>query len=216
MLTADMMELRLAKPEGFMFKPGQFIQLEIPELPGQVVLRSYSLASHPTDQEIALCIKIIPGGKGSTFASGLTPGVPVIFRGPEGRFVVSPEHHAVKTFVATGAGVAPIMSMIRDEIYKESNERIRLLFGLRYEQDIFWREQLEDLASRSSKFSFSITLSQPGTAWSGLRGRVTDHIREFDITGDWYLCGSLPMVKDVRAFLATAQVSTKQIHFEIF
>ena len=153
-LTSDMLELRFGKPDGFIFKPGQFIQVHVPDQLAQVVLRSYSLASQPSDDYLALCVKIVPGGKGSTFFSNLVEGQTVNFRGPEGRFVVAPEHSPVKIFVATGAGIAPIVSMLEDEISKQSNQRLHLLFGLRYEHDIFWLDRFERLAAASSNFSY--------------------------------------------------------------
>lgn len=216
LLTPDMLELRLHKPEGFTFKPGQFIQIQIPDQFGQAVLRSYSLASHPSADYLALCVKIVPGGKGSTYFSQMSEGQQLSFRGPEGRFVVLPEHSPTKVFVATGAGIAPIMSMLEDEIAKPSNERLHLLFGLRHDHDVFWTEHFERFSSISKVFTYRLSLSQPSATWTGDRGRVTDHVSDVPKTGNWYLCGSLPMVKDMRTILAQAGLPMKQIHFEIF
>lgn len=211
-----MLELKLAKPVDFEFKSGQFVQLYVPEGSGQSILRSYSLASPPQTAELLLCVKLVPHGKGSTYIANLAVGEDVTVRGPEGRFVVAPEHSAQKTFVATGAGIAPIISMLEDEVTKPYNERLQLIFGVRSVSDVFWKERLECLAKKYSLFSYCITLSQPSGDWAGGRGRVTEHIAQFAPAGNWYLCGSLPMVKDVRVLLTAQGVATKQIHFEIF
>lgn len=215
-IASNMLEVRFAKPAGFIFKPGQFIQVHIPEGLGRIILRSYSLVSHPSSDYLALCIKLIAGGKGSSFFSSLAEGAEITFRGPEGRFIIMPEHSPVKVFVATGAGIAPILSMLEDEVLKSTNERVHLLFGVRHDDEVCYTERFESFKAVCSNWTYAITLSQPSEHWKGQRGRVTEHISSLPFAGDWYICGSLPMVKDVRALLTQAGMPNKKIHFEIF
>jgi CDP-4-dehydro-6-deoxyglucose reductase len=138
------------------------------------------------------------------------------FRGPEGRFVCQETHYPHKVFIATGAGIAPIMSMISDRV--TTTDKIQLLFGVRAEEDIFWTERLQAWEKVSANFSFILTLSQPSSMWSGKTGRVVDYITSFVQTSliEYYLCGSLDMVKDARVNLVGQGISTKNIHLEIF
>lgn len=219
-LTHDMWEFVLEKPVDFVFQAGQFVQFLIPDASApQAVLRSYSIASAPTDETLMFCIKMLPeekNGKASKYLPTLNLGDTITFRGPEGRFVVAPESVRPKVFVATGSGIAPIRAMLYDEIFRFKNESLHLLFGVRSQHDVFWKEEFDDLCQQSKSFSYSVTLSQPENGWSGARGRVTEHLTTLPADADWYLCGSLPMVKDVRAYLTQAGVPSKQIHFEIF
>jgi ferredoxin-NADP reductase len=216
-VTADMLELVLAKPAGFSFQAGQFVQFEIPDLASATpALRSYSIASAPGAEHLLLYVKIVPGGKASEYLRKMQVGETVSFRGPEGRFVVAPEHAPIKTFVATGSGIAPIISMLEDDANKPYPSHMHLVFGVRHENDVFCKERLEALKSTCAHFSYTLTLSQPSDAWTGGRGRVTEHLVNLPKEGEWYMCGSLPMVKDVRAILTKAGVSSKNMHFEIF
>ena len=215
-IARDMIELVFSRPENFTFKAGQFVQFFIPQEMGEVLLRSYSISSHPEADQLEFCVKLIPNGKGSTFFSKLELMQPATIRGPEGRFVCLPEHAPDKIFIATGAGLAPIISMISSEVDNEKNKQIYLLFGIRTEEDIFWLERFEHLKSEYENFDFNITLSQPSEQWSGWKGRVTEHLPEVKDMANYYLCGSLGMVKDVRTLLTAKGVSMKSIHFEIF
>ena len=214
-IAEDMFELRFTKPKDFDFIAGQFIQLQIPEGEG-FTLRSYSLSSTPDDAYIELCVKILPDGKASAHFLKMAEGSLLTFQGPLGKFTCSDKADG-RYFVATGAGLAPIMGMIRDELPKNGTE-IHLLFGVRGEDDMFWMDRLEELKKKYEFFSYQVTLSQPkpNGGWAGLRGRVTEHLLHHLITHQYYLCGSAPMVKDVRAQLLENGIPSGQIHFEIF
>lgn len=214
-IAQDMFELRFTKPHDFHFITGQFIQLQIPE-GDSFVLRSYSLSSTPDDEYIELCVKILPDGKASKYLLEMTEGSPLTIQGPLGRFTCVDKAEG-RYFVATGAGLAPIMGMIRDELPKNGTE-IHLLFGVRSEDDMFWIDRLEELKKKYEFFSYHVTLSQPkpNGGWAGLRGRVTDHLLHHLIKHHYYLCGSAPMVKAVRAQLLQNGIPLERIHFEIF
>jgi ferredoxin-NADP reductase len=215
-IAHDMLELVFSRPENFTFKAGQFVQFFIPQELGEVLLRSYSISSHPEADQLEFCVKLIPQGKGSTFFNKLELLQQATLRGPEGRFVCLPEQSSDKIFIATGAGLAPIMSMVSNEVENEKSKQIYLLFGVRTEEDIFWLERFEHLKSEYENFDFNITLSRPLESWQGWKGRVTEHLPEVKEVANYYLCGSLGMVKDVRTFLVAQGVQMKNIHFEIF
>jgi len=57
-----------------------------------------------------------------------------------------------------------------------------LLFGTRYEQDIYYRDEFERLAAEHPNFHFLPTLSRGSAEWKGLRGYVQEHVKA--IVGD--------------------------------
>ena len=76
-----------------------------------------------------------------------------------------------------------------------------------------FRNELEVISMAASGSAlpaarYLVTLSQPQqTGWPGLRGRVTDHLKDGTLSIDWmhtefYLCGSSVMVAETRALLA--------------
>jgi len=214
LIAADILELRLSKPEGFSFVAGQFTQFLIPRETGPV-WRSYSIASTPADPYLEFCVKILPEGLGSDYLSRIEAGGQIQCKGAAGRFVSPPPSELF--FVATGVGLAPIMSLITDEIRNKKTDReIRLLFGVRHRADIFWRERLDQMAADSPNFSYVITLSQPEAGWDGSTGRVTEQLPDLAAGRSYYLCGSQEMVREVKTILAGRGVSDQDIHFEIF
>ncbi len=218
LVTPDVAVFRFSRPADFAFQAGQFVQFKIPHA-SQFVWRSYSVASAPSAPYLDFAIKIIPGGIASEYLKKLNPGETIIFTGPEGRFVTSSDLPSRKVFIGTGTGLAPIMSIIADRVEAGlPDEHLELIFGVRMEADIFWAEELQKLAGMCPNFKHIITLSRPeNDSWSGARGRVTAHINNETGGGtEYFVCGSLPMIKDVRAILLANQVPMKQIRFEIF
>lgn len=214
-LNTNTFEVHLAIPEGFQYVPGQFIQIIIPETNNKLT-RSYSLASITTDGHLELCMKIVPGGTTETYFQHLKPGDTVTIRGPFGQF--THKEHTSVGYVATGVGLAPIMGLIRHDLYvKKQTEPIHVWFGVRSESDLFWLERLETMARDFPFFTYTLTLSQPTSTWSGQKGRVTDHlVKNIPPCEAWFLCGSASMVKEVRALLQEKSVPEALIHQEIF
>ena len=116
MISRDIMELRFEKPEGFSFNAGQFVQFAVPQ-EGGPVYRQYSISSIPAEENhLEFCAKILPEGKASKYFLILNEGDSVSISQAKGVFVCQPHHRKRKMFIATGAGAAPIMSMIEDQL----------------------------------------------------------------------------------------------------
>lgn len=214
-IADNVLELRFDKPDTLIFQAGQFVQLVVPK-DGKEITRSYSISSIPTESYFELCVKVLPNGVGSTYLSIADINTEISFTGPLGRFINN-DVDIPLTFVATGVGLAPIISIIEDELQnKKKIQPLRLIFGVRSEADIFWLERLENLKNNFVNFSYQLTLSQPSETWTGLRGRVTEYISGLDTNAHFFLCGSAEMVKDVRGQLLTSGVLNTNLHLEIF
>ena len=217
-LTPDILELHFEKPADFIYQAGQFVQWTVPDGTSGRILRPFSLSSAPADDELEFLLKVLPDGRASTYAANLRIGDNLRLEEPKGKFIIETAKPHLY-FIATGAGLAPIMAMMRDELQnKKTDAEVRLLFGVRSEDDIFWADRLESLRSRYTNFSYTITLSQPkpNNGWSGLRGRVTDHVLHHLVNHQFFLCGNAAMVKDMRQLLIGNGIEAAQIHFEIF
>lgn len=207
-LTHDVRELELAlrEPPRLSFKAGQFISFDVPKH-GLLhpVVRPYSIASPPSiDDRVTLVFNLVQGGPGSQYLYGLRTGDAVRFKGPAGSFYLREDANRHMLCVATGTGIAPLRSMIATELERQRPNPVTLFWGLRYERDLYYRDELEALASRFPRFSFVTCLSQPGPDWPGVRGRVTELVQErVSSVRDLavYLCGNGAMIKDVTALL---------------
>ncbi len=214
-IAKDVFSLKFEKPKEFTYKAGQFVQWIIKD-ENKNTLRSYSLSSTPEDNYIEFCIKYVEGGKASELIKRMDIGYELEFQGPQGRFTTSGEEPSL-FLIATGAGLAPIIGIIEDELKnKKITKKIHLLFGVRHKEDIFWLDRLSELKFSHKNFNFDICLSQAHENWKGLSGHVTDHLNNHSKDHHYFLCGNLEMVKDVRIQLTKDDVESKHIHFEIF
>jgi NAD(P)H-flavin reductase len=206
-LTADVrvLTLRLIEPAVMRFEAGQFVSFEI-DRPGErfAMTRVYSVASPPSrDTEIELLFNLVPGGPGSTYLFGLRQGDVVHFKGPAGTFVLHEPSNRDLLFVATGTGIAPLRSMIH-AVAPVGGRRIRLIWGMRSEDDRYYQEEFDALAKTCPQFSWIVTLSQPSAAWTGRTGYVQEIVREEVLSVDRlevYVCGGSAMIKDVVALV---------------
>jgi len=213
-LNSDTIYLQLKKPENYDFLPGQFLQTFFED-----VKRSYSIFSKPSSETLDLCIKCLEGGKASEIFKNISVGEEITISSPMGHFIIT-EEDIERTYIATGSGLAPVVSMIKTSLEDYGHKsKIYLLFGLRHEENIFYKTELEELSAQYPNFSFDITLSRPSENWKGNSGRVSVYLPEKIVTrknNHFFLCGSPEMVKYVRKLLIENDVDMKKIKFEIF
>jgi ferredoxin-NADP reductase len=120
--------LRLPPGERMEFRPGQFVSCLLPLGDRPPLIRPYSMASSPEDEELELCLNLVPGGLGSPYLLGLAPGTVVRLTGPWGTFVLDRAPDAEAVFIADGTGIAPIRPMIRRALATAAHA-VHLLHG---------------------------------------------------------------------------------------
>ena len=206
----------LNDPPEITFQVGHTIMIYIEE----GVNRSMSIASTPAvKNELVMCWDVSPMGKGCQWLLSKNVGDSVEFMGPLGVFLYNHEstHNAV--FVATGTGIAPFYSALNEFLPTGTMPKTTLYWGLRHEEDLFWNEQLTNLANNNPAFEYKVCLSQPSESWSGRKGHVTSYVmnEETDFANtDFYLCGSGKMVTEVVELLTAKNVPKEQIKRELF
>ncbi len=210
---------KLQFPEGkqFHFIAGQFVILNMIDFEKKQQRRSYSIASSPIHSDyIELCVKILPDGKVSSCLDTLPVGSHVELDGPYGKFVVDKEQDKELIFIGTGVGIAPLRGMLFDLFEKGHKAPVWLFFGFRYENDFLFKEELSALEEQYHNFHFLPVLSRPGeTAAPDLdTGHVTGIIPLYiknPANKIAFICGSLPMVKDVVVCLEGIGMTKEQI-----
>jgi len=197
------------------FKAGQFVSFtEV--LRGKKITRPYSIASLPAGNRFELCLNRVEEGIFSPHLFDMKPGDSVEMTPPLGFFVIrNPDRPAV--FVATGTGIAPFRPMVPEYLSHPEAKDLTLIFGVRYEPSLYYRDEFAGLAERHPNFHFWPTLSRPDPTWTGRAGHVQPHLleaigdrRDLDV----YICGMKAMVDDVRAIAKELGFDRKQIIFE--
>ena len=139
------------------FLPGQFVSLKVNE---EGLRRSYSLASMPGGKKIELVIDVTPMGVGSKYIIGLDVGDTVEVLGFMGRFILNEESLKLKEgviMVATGSGIVPFRPIIEELLVKRNYQgSVRLIWGMRYEKDLFWIKEIDKFQRDFDNFHFDI------------------------------------------------------------
>ena len=217
--------LAIVEPEdGIAFKAGQYIQLEIPKykLSSAPEFRAFSMASTPAEhKKVELYVGLVEKGIVSTYVHDfLKEGDELVMRGPFGDFYYQDSDREI-VMIATGTGLAPIMSILRFMRKEKIQRKTVLFFGTRMKEDLYCMEEIENLEKELSGFSHVPTLSREPeeSGWKGERGRVTDLIEKYVSEGtdlDVYICGNADMVESCLTLLKKKGIPEAHVYFDKF
>lgn len=204
----------------FGFVAGQWLSVKSTTPEGEEIIRAYSIASPPSENgRFAFCLNRVQDGFMSNYLCELGEGSDITFQGPFGNFILHPPMRDT-LFIATGTGIAPFRSMLHWLLAEQSRylgHQLSLLFGVRCEEDIYYRDEFEALATEHAKFHFLPTLSRGGREWKGLHGYVQDHVPGIVGTrADMhaYICGLDRMVSANRNLLKSLGWDRRQVLYE--
>ena len=213
-------EFEVSGVSHFGFVPGQWLSVKTTTPGGEEMTRAYSIASPPTENgNVAFCLNRVQDGFMSNYLCNLEVGETISFQGPFGDFTLRPPLRDT-VFIATGTGVAPFRSMLHwllAEKERHQDRQFWLLFGARRQQDLYYRDEFEQLATEHGNFHFQPTLSRAEEDWPGLRGYVQQHLGEIvGMRTDMhaYICGLEKMVQANRDLLKTLAWDRKSIRYE--
>jgi len=197
--------------------------------------RAYSLANHPGEPGIMLNVRIalpppsaapsVAPGIVSSYLFSLKPGDQVTVSGPFGAMHAADSKREM-VFVGGGAGMAPLRSLILDQLIGIGTKRpISFWYGARSRREIFYADQFDALAKAHPNFRWTVALSepQPDDGWSGPRGFIHEVLYEHLLKDhpepeecEYYLCGPPLMIKAVLRMLDDLGVPPENILFDDF
>jgi ferredoxin--NADP+ reductase len=130
---------------GFRFRNGHFVMLGL-EVEGRPLLRAFSLASANYDEHLEFYSIKIPDGALTSRLQHVEPGHRVLVsRKPTGTLLVDNLLPGKRLYLlATGTGLAPFMSIIRDPATYEGYQQVVVAHGVRRVSDLGYRGVIED------------------------------------------------------------------------
>ncbi len=222
-VTHDMRSLvvRLVEPTKIKFFPGQYVDFTIP---GTEEVRSFSMSNTSSMESglLEFVIKIYPDGAFSQFlADKVSVGDRLDINGPYGMFMLRDNPRADLVFLGGGAGMAPILSLLRSMSERGITRKARFYYGARTRQDLCFEDELRDLETTLPDFRYIPALSEPTEqdAWDGEVGMITEVVErhEADLEGtDAYVCGPPPMVEAALALLPELGVDDERVFYDKF
>jgi len=230
-LTYDIKEVLLAlEGQEIEFQAGQYVQLVVPPYGdiAESVQRAYSMSSRPSDKKrVELLVRLVPGGIATTWVHKfLKQGQQVEVVGAFGEFHIH-DTPAAMICVAGGSGMAPFKSMLyhMNETGAYPEKEIWYFFGARSLRDMFYLDEMRELAARWPRFHFVAALSEPKPEdnWTGETGLITDVLDRY-LQGkvdagkglEGYLCGSPGMINACINVMKKNGMGEDKIYFDKF
>jgi propane monooxygenase reductase subunit len=217
-LTHDIQRLVLSGGK-LEYKPGQYVDIKIPDTDE---VRSFSMANLPGDH-LELMIKVYPDGKFSSLLQDgkIKEGQELEVTGPYGVFTLRKNSDRPLLFIGGGAGMAPILALLRSLADQGSTRPAVYYYGARGPGDLFHQDELKELEQRLPNFRFVPALSDcdEQEEWSGERGLITDVVERCEEElgeVDAYLCGPPPMVDAAIALLDAKGVPESRVYHDKF
>ncbi|MES1926898.1 ferredoxin--NADP reductase [Salinisphaera sp. T31B1] len=136
------------RDEALRFDNGQFVMIG---LSGEAIgerkplLRAYSIVSANYEEKLEFFSIKVPDGPLTSRLAHLKVGDEVLVsRKPTGTLLITDLHPGRNLFLlATGTGLAPFLSIVRDPDTYERFERVIVVHGVRYENDLAYRALFE-------------------------------------------------------------------------
>jgi propane monooxygenase reductase component len=206
----------------FKFFPGQYVDIHVP---GTDQTRSFSMANTSAREsgQLEFIIKVYPDGLFSQFLnSQLKVGDRLELTGPFGVFTLRDAPDTDLVFVGGGAGLAPILCLLRSMAERGIDRKAVFYYGARGQRDLCFEAELRALESALPGFRYVPALSDeaesPGT-WRGEHGLITDVVQRLAgslARAHAYVCGPPPMVEAAVPLLTRLGAPEKHVYFDKF
>jgi ferredoxin--NADP+ reductase len=218
--TDRLFSFRVTRPQSLRFRSGEFVMIGLMGDTGKPLLRAYSIASPNWDEELEFYSIKVPDGPLTSKLQHIKVGDEIILRPkPVGTLV----HDALLPgkrvwFLATGTGLAPFASLMRDPETYEKYDQVIMMHTCREAAELeYGRQLVADLQNDeligdmvAGKLHYYPTTTREETAHMG---RITDNLTSGKVFADLGLpqmnpaedramvCGSLAFNVDVKAVL---------------
>ncbi len=218
--TDRLFSFRVTRPQSLRFRSGEFVMIGLMGDNGKPLLRAYSIASPNWDEELEFYSIKVPDGPLTSRLQHIQIGDEIILRPkPVGTLVhdaLLPGKHI--WFLATGTGLAPFASLMRDPETYEKYDQVIMMHTCRDVAELeYGRKLVEDLKNDEliGEMVEGKLLYYPTTTReeSPNMGRITDNLSSGKVFADLGLepmsperdramvCGSLDFNLDVKKVL---------------
>ncbi len=221
--TDRLFSFRVTRPRSLRFRSGEFVMIGLPDERGKPILRAYSIASPSWDEELEFYSIKVPDGPLTSRLQHIRPGDQIILRPkPVGTLVLDALRPGRRLwFLATGTGIAPFASLLRDPETWERFEEVIVMHTCRRVAELeYGRQLIEGLPQDpliGEMVAGRLRYYPSATQEPFVRGgRITDALASGKVFADLgippldpatdraMVCGSLAFNLDVKAILEAA------------
>jgi len=215
----SLFSFKTTRNAGLRFRSGHFVMLGL-EVEGRPLMRAYSVASAHYDEHLEFYSIKVPDGPLTSRLQNIKPGDSVyVSRKPTGTLLLDNLLPGKRLYLlASGTGLAPFMSIVRDPDTYDRFQHVVAAHGVRFVRDLGYRAYIEDELPRHELVGEQASqqlLYYPTVTREPFRnqGRITTLIESGKLSSDLGLpaldpehdrvmiCGSPAMLKDVVTLL---------------
>jgi len=213
--TGDTKSFRFKKPDGFQYRDGQWMYVNI-KVNGVIKMHHFTISSSPTEDFLEFTKKIT----NSDFSQALdhmTGGEWAKINGPYGDFTYAGENLKIGALTG-GIGITPLRSICRYCADKKLPTSIVMLYSNKTEGEIVFRDQLDEMTASDPTLDIKYVLTrQPD--WKGLSGHIDGERIKAQIPDYkdriFYICGPPGMNQALKKALGNL-IPESQIKMEDF
>jgi ferredoxin-NADP reductase len=226
MVAERTMSFRFAKPAGWSYRAGQFVDITLldpPETDAEGNLRGFSISSAPREGVITITTRL----RDTAFKRVLQRmplGTRVKIEGPFGDLRL---HHAARPAVllAGGIGITPFRSILVETIGGGGLPYAVLVFHAnRRPKDAAFADEFQSLVRRDPNLTYVPTMTgvaRSGLGWHGERGHIDAgmlrrHLGALIDHPIYYIAGPPGMVQALRAMVLASGVDEDDVRIEEF
>ncbi len=219
LLSPTILQLQLEAP--LAFQAGQYINIWL----DNTHVRSYSIASLPSENLLELHVKLIDGGKFSQMAkTELQPGDTLTLQGPMGDCIYATDTPTEPLLlVGIGTGLAPLLGIIKDALAQNHTGDIHLVLGAKTSDGFYHQQNLIALSRQHANLQVHFiaqTVYPTETALPGLiEGDLYQWVKAQHPNTQGYrvfLCGAESFVRKMKKQCFLTGTAMNQIHADAF
>lgn len=208
-VTHNVKQIRVEKPAGYEFIPGQATEVSINKPGWLEEKRPFTFTCLQDDPYLEFVIKSYRDHNGVTNEiDHLVPGDELVIRDVWGAINYRGEGY----FIAGGAGITPFIAILRDLHKQNLLKGNRLIFSNRTPGDIILKDELQGMLGDNAEF---IVTGEESNGYH--RQRIDRPYLESqisDFSKHFYICGPDKMVSDLNATLLDLGAEPDAVVFE--
>jgi ferredoxin-NADP reductase len=214
-----------AKPAGFQFKAGQYMDITLidpPQTDAEGNIRSLSIASAPEEEHILFATRT----RDTAFKRFLKTApieAEVRMEGPMGSFTLHNNPTKPAVFLAGGIGITPFSSIVRHAAKARLPHRLYLFYSNRRPEDAAFIDILNELEKQNPNYKFIPSMSEMNKSaqtWTGETGFINQETLSRHLAAlqgpIYYIAGPPAMVTAMLQMLTGAGVDEDDIRTEEF
>ena len=215
--------LHLEKPDDFVFKPGQSIDLALEE-PSESDdhgnARTFTIASAPHEPDLVVATRL----RDTAYKRSLERienGASLSVDGPFGSMTLHSNTERPAVMLAGGIGITPFRSMLRHIVHEDLPHNVTLIYSARKPAEAAFLHELTEMADIHEQLTFIPTMTNTDASeWDGFTRRIDAEMLQGTLEDlhkpVYYIAGPPKMVKAVQQVLDNLGIDEDEVRFEEF